>query len=104
MIHELRRYECVPGKVARVLQRFREDAFPIWNEIGIRPLGFWTTLIGDHDQALHYILAWDNLAQRETKWQLFATDPRWQAAKLRSETEGPLVTRISNTMLRPVLD
>ncbi|PWK59428.1 NIPSNAP family protein [Aminobacter sp. AP02] len=103
MIHELRHYECVPGMLPIVLKRFEDHAFPIWNELGIRSLGFWTTAIGENDQSLHYILAWECLADREAKWHAFAADPRWQLAKKLSEPAGPLVARIRNSILKPVL-
>lgn len=103
MIYELRCYECVPGKLPSLLRRFEDDALPIWAEIGIKATGFWTTVIGDNDQSLHYMLAWENLAERESKWQTFTTDPRWIAARKRTEADGPLVARIRNSILRPAL-
>ncbi|MDI6024656.1 NIPSNAP family protein [Corticibacterium sp. UT-5YL-CI-8] len=103
MIRELRRYECLPGKLPAVVQRFRVDALPIWSEIGFRPLGFWTTVIGDHNEALHYMLSWNNLAEREEKWQVFASDTRWIEIRKRTEANGPLVARIANTILRDAI-
>ncbi|WP_127090997.1 NIPSNAP family protein [Aquabacter cavernae] len=103
MIHELRCYDCLPGRLPQVLLRFEQDALPLWREMGIRPLGFWTTLVGENDQSLHYMLAWESLAERETLWARFATDPRWQEARRRSETDGPLVARIRNSILKPAL-
>lgn len=103
MIYELRYYECLPGKLPSVLKRFEEDALPIWNEIGIKPLGFWTTAIGENDQSLHYMLAWESLADRDLKWPTFAGDARWLAARKRTEAEGPLVARIRNSILKPAL-
>lgn len=102
MIYELRRYECLPGKLPIVVERFRLDAIPLWNDLGITYLGFWTTMIGESDHSLHYMLAWKSLGDRDSKWQMFAGDPRWQAAKARTEIHGPLVARISNTILKPV--
>jgi len=103
VIYELRYYECVPGKLPMVLKRFEDHALPIWNELGIRSLGFWTTAIGENDQSLHYMLAWESLADREAKWQAFAMDPRWQASRKLSETAGPLVARIKNSILKSAL-
>jgi hypothetical protein len=100
MLQELRRYECLPGRLPQVIERFRVDALPIWNDIGFRPLGFWTTVIGDHNEALHYILQWESLAEREAKWSIFAADPRWAEVKQRTEANGPLVARITNTIMQ----
>jgi hypothetical protein len=103
MIYELRYYECVPGKLPQVLKRFEDHALPIWNELGIRSLGFWTTAIGENDQSLHYMLAWEDLAEREAKWSAFATDPRWQLARKLSEPAGPLVAKVTNSILKLAL-
>ncbi|MEP9350285.1 NIPSNAP family protein [Xanthobacter sp. KR7-225] len=103
MIYELRSYECMPGRLASVLQRFERDALPLWREVGIRPVGFWTTEIGESDQTLQYMLAWESLAEREAKWAAFAADPRWREVKRRTEIDGPLVSRIRNTLLKPAL-
>ena len=104
MIYELRCYDCMPGCLPRVLRRFEDDALPLWREAGIRPVGFWTTLVGENDQSLHYILAWLSLTEREEKWAAFAADPRWIEARRRSEADGPLVARIRNSLLKPALD
>lgn len=103
MIYELRSYECAPGRLPRVIQRFEQDALPLWEELGIRPVGFWTTEIGESDQSLHYMLAWESLAEREAKWATFAADARWGEARRRTEGDGPMVSRIRNTILKPVL-
>ncbi|CAH1659655.1 NIPSNAP protein [Hyphomicrobiales bacterium] len=100
MIYELRQYECLPGKLAIVVERFRREVVPLWKEMEIRCLGFWTTAIGPSDQTLHYILVWRSLADRDARWQTFVEDPRWQAAKAHTELAGPLVGRISNTLMR----
>lgn len=100
MIYELRQYECLPGKLADVVERFRRDVAPLWKDMEIHCLGFWTTMVGPSDQTLHYILAWQSLADRDAKWRTFAQDPRWLAAKAHTEQAGPLVARISNTLMR----
>jgi hypothetical protein len=47
MIYELRVYQPVPGQMAKLQARFRDHLLSIWEKHGIRPIGFWTTLIGD---------------------------------------------------------
>ena len=103
MICELRQYTCAPGKLPRVLRRFEEEAFPIWAEIGIRSLGFWTSTTDEGDEMLHYMLAWENPSDRELKWTAFAGDPRWRRARETSEVDGPLVLEIRSSMLEPAL-
>ncbi|MDR3408150.1 MAG: NIPSNAP family protein [Methylovirgula sp.] len=101
MIYELRVYQPVPGRMAKLQARFRDKLVPLWQESGIRPLGFWTTLIGDSSNELSYILQWDSLADRERKWTAFQNDPAWHKIRDESERDGPLVASIHNQILAP---
>jgi hypothetical protein len=63
---------------------------------------FWTVLVGDGgNQDLHYLLAWESLAERETKWNKFTTDPEWLAKRAESERDGPIIASIKNMFLQP---
>ncbi len=101
MIHELRLYRCVPGRLPALLKRFETVTLAIWQRHGIRQLGFWTTVIGQSNQELHYILAWESLAERETKWTQFQTDPEWIAKRAETEADGPIVADIVSQILQP---
>ena len=74
MIYELRVYQPLPGKMAKLQDRFRDQLLSIWDRHGIRPVGFWTTLLGESSNELTYILAWESLADRERKWTAFQED------------------------------
>jgi hypothetical protein len=74
MMHELRVYHCVPGRLPALLKRFETITLGIWARHGIKQAGFWTTLVGPNNQALYYLLAWDSLADREKKWNAFQAD------------------------------
>ena len=43
----------------KLLARFKDHTVPICEGHGIRPLGFWTTLLGDSSSELTYILPWE---------------------------------------------
>jgi hypothetical protein len=101
MLYELRVYQPVAGQMPRLLARFKDQTLPIWEKHGIRPLGFWTTLIGESSTALTYILQWDSLADRETRWAAFQSDPAWRKARDDSERDGPIVASINNQILAP---
>jgi hypothetical protein len=101
MIYELRVYQTVPGAMARLQARFAEKTIPIWEKHGIRAIGFWTTLVGDSNNELTYILAWDTLADRDTKWGAFVKDPAWHKARDESERDGPIVANIKSQLLTP---
>jgi NIPSNAP len=103
MIYEQRIYTCIPGKLPALLSRFENHTLKIWERHGIRPAGFWTVLIGEGNHDLHYMLAWDSLADREKKWNAFQADPSWRKARDESEKDGPLIANIKSALLRPTL-
>jgi len=101
MIHELRIYECVPGQLPALNDRFETITLKLWEKHGIRQAGFWTTLIGQNNQILYYLLEWENLAERERKWNTFIADPEWLKARAETEKDGPIVARVTNEILVP---
>ena len=101
MIYELRVYTAMPGRLPDVLARFRDHTVGIWNRLGIRQLGYWTTAVGPDSNALTYMLVWDSMADRETKWGRFVADPEWIQVRQASEASGPIVARMDNSFLAP---
>lgn len=101
MIHELRIYHAVPGRLPAVLKRFETITLKIWEKHGIRQAGFWTTVFGPSNQTLTYLLAWESLAEREKKWAAFQADPEWIAARAETEKDGQIVSSIENSILQP---
>ncbi len=101
MIYELRIYRCVPGRLPALISRFQNHTLRIWEKHGIRQAGFWTTLIGESNQQLTYMLAWDSLADREKRWGAFIADPEWIATRAETEKDGQLVQDIRNELLAP---
>ncbi len=101
MIYELRVYRCLPGRLPALLKRFETATLKIWEKHGIRQAGFWTTVVGESNRDLTYLIAWDSLAEREAKWGAFVSDPEWLAAKSASEADGQIVEHVSNQFLAP---
>jgi hypothetical protein len=101
MIYELRVYHCLPGRLPALLKRFDTITLGIWERHGIRQAGFWTTLVGASNQTLTYLLAWESLAERETKWTAFQSDPEWIAKRAETEKDGQIVGHILNEFLQP---
>jgi hypothetical protein len=101
VIYELRVYHCVPGRLPALLKRFETITLGIWERHGIRQAGFWTTLVGSSNQTLTYLLAWESLAERETKWNAFVSDPEWLAKRAETEKDGAIVSTLSNEFLVP---
>ena len=101
MIYELRIYRTVPGRLPNLLARTQNHALRIWKKHGIRQAGFWTTLVGESNHELTYLLAWESMAEREAKWNAFLADPEWIAARDESEKDGPINANVSNQFLAP---
>jgi hypothetical protein len=101
MIHEMRVYHCAPGRLPALNNRFETITLKFWEKYGIKPVAFWTTLVGPSNQALTYLLQWESLAEREQKWNAFQTDPDWIAKRAATEAEAIIVERIENTFLNP---
>lgn len=101
MFYELRIYTCIPGRLPALLKRFETVTLKLWEKHGIRQAGFWTTYLGENNQQLTYMLAWESMAERETKWAAFGTDPEWIAKRNESHKDGEIVDRISSQILQP---
>jgi NIPSNAP len=101
MIYELRIYNCLPNRLPALLKRFEDHTLKIFAKHGIRQAGFWTVLVGDGNHDLHYLLAWESLAERETKWTAFLADPAWIKVRGDSEKDGPIIANIKSAFLKP---
>jgi len=101
MIYELRIYHCVPGRLPDLMKRFDTITLKLWERHRIRQAGFWTTLVGESNQDLTYMLQWESLAERDAKWGTFGADPEWLKARAETEKNGPLVASVSNSFLTP---
>lgn len=97
----MRVYHCLPGRLPALLNRFETITLGFFERYGIRQAGFWTTLVGESSSSLTYLLAWESLAEREQKWNAFATDADWLAKRAETEREKPIVASISNQFLAP---
>ena len=101
MIYEMRSYRAMPGRMPDLIKRFDTITLKLWEKHGIRQAGFFTTLVGESNQELTYLLAWESLAEREKKWTAFQTDPEWIAARAKTEEDGQIVGNIVNQLLVP---
>jgi NIPSNAP protein len=101
MIYEMRVYRCLPGRLPALLKRNEAIVPKLWEKHGIRQAGFFTTLVGQSNQDVTYLLAWESLAEREKKWTAFLNDPEWIAARAKSEADGQIVGNIVSQLMVP---
>lgn len=100
MIYEWRIYEVAPGKMRALNERFANLTVRLFRKHNIGVIGFWQAVIGTSN-VLYYMLAFEDLAQREKAWNSFMSDPEWIKGRAESEREGPLVLRVTNMILSP---
>lgn len=101
MIVELRTYHCAPGRLPALHDRFTSTTLGFFEKYGIRQIGFWTNLTGATNQSLTYLLQWESLAERESKWNAFQGDAEWITKRAASEAQAIIVERIENQFLTP---
>jgi len=101
MIIELRVYTTLPGRLPNLLARFQNHTLKIWERHGIKQVGFFTTVVGPNSNDLTYMLQWESLAERETKWNSFMADEEWIKARANSEKDGPINQNVYSSFLAP---
>jgi hypothetical protein len=94
-------YECVPGRLPDLNKAFTTIVLAQFEKHGIRQAGFWTTAIGESNQTLYYMLAWESLADREKKWTAFQADSDWIAARAKMMENGQIIANVKNFTLVP---
>jgi hypothetical protein len=99
MLYEARIYKTVPGRLPALNDRFANHTIGLFKKHGIGILGFWTDEIGTSNQ-LTYILTFDSMADRETKWTAFQADSVWHRVRAETEADGPIVAQVHNTFMR----
>ena len=99
MIHELRLYETVPGRLPALNDRFAKHTVELFKKHGVRMLGFWTDEIGSSN-LLSYIVSFESSEEREKTWESFRADPEWIKVSAETEKDGPLLARVRNTIMK----
>ena len=76
MVHELRIYHAMPGRLPALIKRFETVTVRLFEKHGIKQIGYWTVAIGESNQDLIYFLQWDSLGEREKKFASFQSRSR----------------------------
>jgi len=101
MIYELRIYRAAPDRLGDLMARFRDHTCALFEKHGLKNVGYWRNTIGGRNDELWYMLAFEDMAQRDAAWRSFATDPEWARVREESERNGPLVAHIENRIMAP---
>ncbi|MGC2183082.1 MAG: NIPSNAP family protein [Terriglobales bacterium] len=103
-IFQLRTYESASdaGHILKV-QMFNQAEIGIFTRTGLAPVFFGDTLIGSRMPSLIYMLTFADVADLNTKWNVFVNDPAWKELSHRPEyADGEIVSNISNLYLSPL--
>ena len=101
MIYELRRYQCVPGKMAALHNMMTDVALEICERHGIKLLGAWETMIGDTEQTYVCLYEFNGMDERNAKWDAFFGDPDWQSARAEiAKRDGQFLVSSSSAFLK----
>jgi len=100
VIYELRIYDVIPGKLQALNERFATTTVRIFEKHGIKVVGFWTDVVGVSNR-LTYMVAFDDMAHRDAAWRETLSDPELVQAFAETEKDGPVIARMTNTLLRP---
>lgn len=103
-IFELRRYESaseVAGK--KKIEMFNDKGeIDIFRRVGLTPVFFGETLIGEMRPNLTYMLTFDNMEEHDRNWRAFGSDAQWQQIRAIPEyADSKIVSRITRTFLVP---
>lgn len=101
-IFELRTYESHSKKAnQKKIEMFNSGEIGIFRRVGVNPVFFGETLIGEHLPNLTYMVVFESAAEREKAWSAFGADPEWQKLKSRpGYGDADIVSNISNVILR----
>jgi hypothetical protein len=104
-ILELRVYES-PSVVTgqKKIEMFNDAGeIAIFRRVGLHPVFFGETIIGDKMPNLTYMLAFESMQQRQENWKKFGGDPDWQRLKSMDEyADKNILSKITKTFLKPV--
>ncbi len=99
MLYEYRVYTALPGKMGS-LTEVMKVAVPLFRKAGMQVLGPWKPIVGDNNNSIVYMLAFEDAADREKKWEAFRNDPEWKEKRAKVNSE-PLTASQFNSFLKP---
>lgn len=102
-IFELRRYESASETAGKKkIEMFNTGEIDIFKRVGLTPVFFGETLIGDMRPNLTYMLTFDDMDEHDRNWKVFVSDPEWKKiSSLPEYANAKIVSRITRTFLVP---
>ena len=103
-IFELRRYESASELAGKKKIEMFNDAgeIDIFKRVGLTPVFFGETIIGNMRPNLTYMLTYDDMEEHDKNWKTFGSDPDWKKISALPEyANAKIVSRITRTFLVP---
>ncbi|HUI41722.1 MAG TPA: NIPSNAP family protein [Terriglobia bacterium] len=100
---ELRTYESPSDRDhERKVEMFNHGEFEIFGQAGFRSVFYGDTLVGKRLPNLTYMLAFNDLAERNKLWAAFGASPQWKQLSSASRYAfEEIVSNITNVILSP---
>lgn len=104
-IFELRRYESHSETAgAKKINMFNSmGEIEIFKRVGLTPVFFGETIIGDLRPNLTYMITFDDMAEHDKNWKVFGSDPDWKKiSSIPEYKDANIVSKITRTFLAPL--
>jgi len=101
---ELRRYESHSEMAGKKKIEMFNDAgeIAIFKRVGLTPVFFGETIIGEMRPNLTYMLTFDDMEEHDRNWKVFGNDPEWKKISSMPEyANDKIVSNITRTFLIP---
>lgn len=100
-VYELRIYTATPGNLDNLQARFRDHTIRIFNNHGMKIVGFWTpTSEEEADNTLIYVLEHASQEAANASWQAFGQDPEWKSVSDASNANGPILAGVERRYMK----
>jgi hypothetical protein len=102
-VFQLRTYESPSLQDhVRKVEMFHKGEFEIFQRAGFWQVFYGDTLIGPRLPQLTYMVSFPDISEIDVRWDAFGNDPQWKKLSgLPRYSSEPIVTNISNLVLRP---
>jgi hypothetical protein len=102
-VFELRIYESATDQDhRRKVEMMQSGEYAVFTKAGIEQVFYADTLIGARLPSLTYLLAFDNMADREKKWPAFLNSPEWKAmTSMPKYSFEDIISKVNNFILTP---
>jgi hypothetical protein len=100
-LYELRLYESATDNAgSRKITMFNKEEIAVFLKTGINPVFFGKIIAGQYMPALLYLVAFNDMAERDSAWAKFGADPDWIAMREKPEY-ADTVSNIQRIFLTP---